>query len=268
MVHGIDNILAPPTTARRFVSLFPSKFSTLELAAEKTGLLPHKKHDDKHEHDEHHHGSLTGLTFFAPTNAAFAKLGPAANAFLFNTEKGLGYLRALIKYHLVVNQTLYSDAYYGVPGDYEDLLNADHEKNNKDDGEEREKSDKGKNGHFHIDLPTLLGDRSLSIDIARWYGFIRMRVNAYHTVAVQDCLASDGVLQVMSNVLIPPRQPKQGAATTTEWIEAEGEITVDELVQRLQPYVDAEQEGEEKEKGQGNVESEGSAAKEVVWGEL
>ena len=48
---------------------------------------------------------------FAPSNFAFQKLGPRINAFLFSSY-GLKYLKALLKYHVVVNQTLYSDAYY------------------------------------------------------------------------------------------------------------------------------------------------------------
>ncbi|KAI1181092.1 FAS1 domain-containing protein [Nemania sp. FL0916] len=244
MIHGLDNILAPPPSARRFVSLFPTKFSTLELAAEKTGLLPHG--DDKH--DEHHE-SLTGLTLFAPTNDAFRKLGPAAMAFLFNTEKGLTYLRALLKYHIVVNQTLYSDAYYGVKDDADMFMETHSD-------EDAEKSDMD-NGHFHVDLPTLLDDKHLSIDISRWYRFIRMRINTYHTVAVQDCLAHNGVVQVVSSVLLPPREPKKDAA----WTGVEGWITVEDLVERLQPYIDDDA-------GNADMGTGGGAAKDWPWGEL
>lgn len=48
---------------------------------------------------------------FAPSNFAFQKLGPRLNAFLFSSY-GQKYLKALLKYHIVANQTLYSDAYY------------------------------------------------------------------------------------------------------------------------------------------------------------
>jgi len=132
MMHGVDSILVPPPPARRLISLFPSKFSTFELAAEKTGLIPHHRHDEKDgdDHEYHQGHNLTGLTVFAPTNFAFRKLGPAANAFLFNTEKGLGYLRALLKYHLVVNETLYSDAYYGLQGHSEELFSDEETEQN------------------------------------------------------------------------------------------------------------------------------------------
>lgn len=52
----------------------------------------------------------TGGTFFAPTNLAFKKLGPKVNAFLFS-RWGEKYLKALLKYHVVLDRTLYSDAY-------------------------------------------------------------------------------------------------------------------------------------------------------------
>jgi hypothetical protein len=67
------------------------------------------------------------------------------------------------------------------------------------EGEEGKHGREGKgngNGHFHVDMPTLLDGKNLSIDIARWYGFIRMRVNGHVDVAVQDGVCLDGVVQV------------------------------------------------------------------------
>ncbi|KAI0544712.1 FAS1 domain-containing protein [Xylaria curta] len=245
IAHAVDSILVPPPPARRLISLFPTKFSTLELAAEKTGLLPHherRHHDKDGKEAPHHQGhNLTGLTIFAPTNFAFRKLGPAANAFLFNTEKGLGYLRALLKYHIVVNETMYSDAYYGVKGGVEDI-------NFAVDGSQR--------GRFHIDLPTLLDDKSLSIDIVRWRRFINIRINGYQNVAIPDGTCLDGVVHVVNSVLIPPREPK-GETEEDGFEDEDGEIAVDELVERLQPYV----EGEKKE-------AAASAEEDQAWGEL
>ncbi|KAH7037298.1 FAS1 domain-containing protein [Microdochium trichocladiopsis] len=205
VVHGIESILVPPPPAEKIVSLLPGEFSTLLLAAEKTGL--------RGKHDEHKH-ETSGLTIFAPTNTAFRRLGPAANAFLFNSEKGLKYLKALLKYHIVVNETLYSDAYYG---------RDHHDKDEKTvDGQE--------NGHFHVDLPTLLGDRRLSIDIARWYGLIEIKINGFTRVAVQDGVAKDGVIHALQTVLIPPHEQKG-------FYPADTEISVEDLVEYLGPYV-------------------------------
>lgn len=52
-----------------------------------------------------------GGTLFAPSNFAFQLLGPRVNAFLFSSY-GLKYLKGLLKYHVVPDKTLYSDAYY------------------------------------------------------------------------------------------------------------------------------------------------------------
>ncbi|KAI1359230.1 FAS1 domain-containing protein [Xylaria arbuscula] len=266
VAHGVDHILVPPPPAGRLIQLFPSKFSTLELAVKKTGLVPHhpphhkpgKDDDDDGDHKHHHlpKPHATGLTLFAPTNDAFARLGPAANAFLFNTEKGLGFLKALLKYHIVVNETLYSDAYYGQQGQAEDLFAAS---SSSEDDEQTMVTGGGKNGHFHVDLPTQLEGKHLSIDIARFYGFITMTINGGPKVTVEDGVCLDGVVQVMGSVLFPPRKPGEGAA----WTEADGEISVEELVEILQPYVDEDVEGEKKKKT-----TDAPAGGDQVWGEL
>ena len=67
----------------------------------KTDLLPAVNDTSNH----------IGGTVFAPSNFAFQKLGPRINAFLFS-HYGQKYLKALLKYHIVANETLYSDAYY------------------------------------------------------------------------------------------------------------------------------------------------------------
>lgn len=201
IIHGVNSILVPPPPVEKIVELFPSKFSTLLLAAKKTGL--ERGEDDK----------TTGLTIFAPTNWAFEKLGPRANAFLFNTEKGSKYLKALLLYHFVVNETLYSDAYYGPQstGDVE-----------------------AETSQYHIDLQTALHGKSLSVDIARFYGFITIKINGFTKVAIQDGIGKDGVVHVLNSVLIPPHKHKGF------WNDSEGEIEVDDLIERLEPYVESE----------------------------
>ena len=73
----------------------------MELGLIKTGLLDAINDTETH----------TGGTLFAPSNFAFKKLGPRINGFLFS-RYGQKYLKALLKYHVVANQTLYSDAFY------------------------------------------------------------------------------------------------------------------------------------------------------------
>ena len=233
----------PPPDAGDLIALFPTKFSTLLLAAEKTGL-----HDDAKRHTDH---KLTGLTVFAPTNTAFKKLGPAANAFLFNSEKGLRYLKALLLYHVVANETLYSDHYYGPPSSEANLGLGLGEFGDGDgvvdveDGGPYAGAGDTKDGHTHIDLPSLLHGKHLSVDVSRWHRLITIRINGRTRVSVQDAIAGNGVVQVVDSVLFPPHKPKDGGSSPVSEEEAEdGEISVEELIERLQPLVDGEAEDE------------------------
>ena len=200
VIHGIDSLLIPPPNAIEIVDLFPGAFSTLELGLQKTGLL------DKLNTTDH-----AGGTFFAPNNDAFAKLGPKANAFLFS-KYGLKYLKALLEYHVVPDNTLYSDAFYKADGS-EELLNVPK-------------------GIAHVDLPTLLEDRSLSIDVARYGGLIEIKINGFNRVAVQDVVAEDAVIHVLTNVIIPP---KKLGGDEVSWRGEE--LSVEDLKERLEPYV-------------------------------
>jgi len=206
VIHAVDSLLLPPPSAYKILSLLPGEFSTLDYALSKTGL-------DKTIAE----GPRTGGTIFAPSNWAFKKLGPKINAFLFSSY-GEKYLAALLKYHVVANQTLYSDAFYKA----KDL---EGENSNGAEGEDIPK------GRFHIDLPTLLGDKSLGIDVARWGGFITIKINGFNSVAVQDGIAKDGVIHVVSNVLIPPRTPG-GSQLAGE------DMTVEEFKDRFDSYVE------------------------------
>lgn len=86
-------------------------------------------------------------------------------------------------------------------------------------------------GRFHVDLPTLLDDKSLSIDVARWGGFITIKINGFNSVAVQDGIAKDGVIHIVRNVLIPPK--------TLGGLEWTGdEMMVEEFKDRFDAYVE------------------------------
>lgn len=100
MIHGIDEVLFLPQEVLEVIEYLPGEFSTLELGLRKTNLW----HDFNVT-------ATSGQTFFAPTNWAFRKLGPRINAFLFS-KAGEKYLKAVLAYHVVSNQTLYSDAFY------------------------------------------------------------------------------------------------------------------------------------------------------------
>jgi uncharacterized surface protein with fasciclin (FAS1) repeats len=205
VIHGVDSLLLPPPPALKIIELLPGEFSTLQLGLDKTGLFEAIK-------VSHHEGG----TLFAPSNWAFQKLGPRINAFLFS-KYGEKYLKALLKYHVVANQTLYSDAFYKAK-------DAESKATGEVDMEGIPK------GYFHVDLPTLLDDKSLSIDVARYGGFISIKINGFGSVSVQDGIAKDGVIHVVSSVLIPPKTPG-GAEYMGE------EMSVEEFKDRLIPYV-------------------------------
>ncbi|KAF1940670.1 FAS1 domain-containing protein [Clathrospora elynae] len=203
VVHGVDSILIPPPKVASIIDLLPGEFSTLELGLGKTGLFEKLNSTDfPHE----------GGTFFTPSNFAFQKLGPRINAFLFS-KYGEKYLKALLEYHMVVDQTLYTDAFY------------DHK------GEDRATD---RPPYYHYDLPTVLSDKYLAVDVARYGPFVSIRINGFSRVTVHDGVASDGVIQVVSDVLLPPKNAASG-----EQIFWDGEeMSVEELKERLEPFVD------------------------------
>jgi uncharacterized surface protein with fasciclin (FAS1) repeats len=101
VIHAIDHILIPPPHSEDIVKYAPQAFSTFLLALLRT---------------EFRVGEHQGITLFAPPNFAWAKLGARVNAFLFS-DYGTKYLKAILQYHVVANQTLFSDAYYGPKDD-------------------------------------------------------------------------------------------------------------------------------------------------------
>lgn len=208
MVHAVDSIIFPPPPAIEIIKLLPAEFSTFELGLAKTGLT------------EVFHSHHTGGTLFAPSNFAFRALGPKINAFLFSTH-GQKYLNALLRYHIVANQTLYSDAYY------QDKAGAD-EADKVADNVDLEAAPRGA---YHVDLPTLLKGKSLSIDSVRFAGLIQIKINAFTKVSVKDGIAKDGVIHVVNSLLIPPKSP-YGVTYSGE------EMSVEEFKSRFDFYVE------------------------------
>ncbi|KAL2755352.1 hypothetical protein ACRALDRAFT_1082379 [Sodiomyces alcalophilus JCM 7366] len=225
VIHAVKHILVPPPMVGRVLSLVPSKFSTLLLAYEKTDFVSFI-----------HHVKMRGSTVFAPSNDAFARLGPAANAFLFNSERGLKYLRALLKYQIVANQTLYSDAFYRAkPTDTQQFVAVGGADENGAEAEGLR--------HYHVDLPSLLDEKNIAVDITRWGGLIDVKVNGYIRVGVQDGVARNGVIQVVNQVPFPHRAPSGGQVNAEEeellW---GGEVDVEDLKARLAPLVELDDE--------------------------
>ncbi|KAL2269615.1 hypothetical protein VTJ83DRAFT_1799 [Remersonia thermophila] len=250
LIHAVSAPLVPPPSQTALLRALPRAFSTLALALESTGLAK--------ELDELPRSG--GGTFFAPTNRAWAKLGPRVNAFLFS-KRGEKWLDALVRYHVVVNETLYSDAYYrehheGDHGDDDD----------DDDGKEDQERPAGlfpfpRHGrpgrggeqprYKHVDLPSLLHDKPLSVDIKDRHGFVSIVVNGFTHVVVRDGLADDGVIHAVDRVLIPHHGGHHGGhgghEAEEEDEEEQEEMSVEDLKRRLAPFVKEEEEREEAE---------------------
>lgn len=96
-VHLIDRVLMMPESTSDLLRDDP-KLSKLRKALIDTDVAVTVNDTSTH----------LGQTVFAPTNKAFEKLGSKANQFLFSPY-GKEYLRALLQYHIVANQTMFSN---------------------------------------------------------------------------------------------------------------------------------------------------------------
>jgi uncharacterized surface protein with fasciclin (FAS1) repeats len=127
--------------------------------------------------------------------------------FLFSPQ-GRKCLRALLKYHLVPDRTLYSDALYNAHGKVDEF------------GRRR-----GGNVDVHVELSTLLRRKKVSVDVARSGAEVVLRVNGFWQVGTLDLVAADGVVHVLDEVLVPPRRI---------WEKVRGEVlTVEVLKERF-----------------------------------
>jgi uncharacterized surface protein with fasciclin (FAS1) repeats len=194
------------------LTLFPDAFSTLLLAYEKTDFV------DKVVHKM----NTVGGTVFAPSNSAFRKLGPRANAFLFNSPRGLKILEALLKYQVAPNVTLYSDTVY---------------RRSDEDHQDEQTAGMPKDVE-HFELDTLLEGKKVCVDVRKWRGIIvGMSVNRFVKVSVQDAVAKNAVVHVVERVPLPPHKHKKPGDGEGEDDE---EISPEELEMRFAPYLDEE----------------------------
>jgi len=184
----------------------PGEFSTLTNALYKTGVIDNITHVTE------------GLTVFTPTNNQFKRLGDRILAFLFS-KYGEKYLKALMQYHIVKGQVLYSDAYV------------------KGGSAKSEGHIEIPKGRYHLDLETLLG-KNLSIDILRYGRFISYKINGFTRVVVQDGIVMEGVFQIPDSVLIPPKKaPGPGMLRDGTSDVLDENMSVEELKERLEPYL-------------------------------
>ncbi|KAL4936336.1 Fasciclin domain-containing protein [Aspergillus oleicola] len=218
LIHALDNILLPPPSSLLLLEILPTKFSTFTLGLTKTSLDETLNTTSLK--------SSAGFTIFAPSNGAFQRLGLKINAFLFSPP-GLKYLRALLKYHVVPDEVLYSDVLYK-EGSVRPF-GLSHGLQTKDV--------EGVNGFAHLDLPTLLGGQhKIAVDVAHYGPYVSFKVNGGQRVGFADVLAKDGVIHVMDRVLIPPRRLGGYPIEDGE----NGEMELEEFVERLEPFVEGE----------------------------
>lgn len=192
IVHAVETVITRPAPVGKTLAANPPVFSTLLYAYTKTNYVR-----------EIHRLYMEGSTVFAPSNDAFAKLGHAVTGYLFNNERGLKILTAILKYNVVANTTLYTDAAYG-----------------KLSGGVEEKYGHGRSTHY--ELKTLYDGKGIGVDIWRWGGWTSVKVNGHIGVVFADGVASNGVLHVVDRVPLPPC-PRGG----------DDEITIESLEERF-----------------------------------
>ncbi|KAL8381925.1 hypothetical protein RB595_005940 [Gaeumannomyces hyphopodioides] len=233
VVHVISAPLFPPPPAAKIISLIPERFDRFVKALNQTEFV-----------DYFQDLALNGTTIFAPTNHAFERMGSKANAFLFKSgKKNRRYLKALLQYHVVANNTLYSDAFY------QDRHRGGRKKR-KGSGSASEvdhqftipDGDSDEPRNVRVSLPTLLGRSSVSVDINNLGGWRRLTINGYAPITVSDVISREGVIHVVARVLVPP---KKGSSSVES--EDGGEISVEELKERLDDYLDEDDEANDDE---------------------
>ncbi|KGO39003.1 hypothetical protein PEX1_031410 [Penicillium expansum] len=214
IIHIITSPLHPPPETRTVLHKAPADFGIFTLALKRTKLA--SKLDP---------AQRQGGTTFAPTNAAFRRLGERANRFLFSRQ-GEGCLRALMQYHIVPNRTLYSDVLYGSNGKAHRLFSG----HGSGDGHGGKGGGEGglEEESANVRLGTLLKDRDLRVDVKMEFGEVDLRVNGFGRVGRLDLLARDGVVHVLDRVLVPSRDIQD----KDEGEDGE-ELMIEELVERL-----------------------------------
>jgi hypothetical protein len=99
-VHYIGGVLGLPNSTAHAIRTRP-QLSTLQRALRRTEMAERLYDTNAH----------ISQTIFAPTNAAFERVGKTAKRFLFS-RAGRPYLDAILRFHVVENQTMFSDMYW------------------------------------------------------------------------------------------------------------------------------------------------------------
>lgn len=188
-MHFVDDVLVPPPRYDRLVDVLPERLGVFSRALKETGVGEEASLEGR-----------KGVTVFAPSDEAWEKLGAEVKGFLFG-DGGADYLRALVRYHVLVDEILYTD------------VKVDHAEGTG-----------SRQGRYE----TLLGGAGVSVRVLKAEGRPVMEVDG-NPVSVRDLPARDGVVHVLNEVLIP--------STTTDGVKRSGLMDVEELKRRLNPLM-------------------------------
>jgi uncharacterized surface protein with fasciclin (FAS1) repeats len=221
-IHHIDTVLELPNSTAHALRTRP------ELSKLRRGLEASKLSESIYDTNAH-----VSQTIFAPTNAAFDRLGKKVTKFLFS-HGGRPYLRALLKYHVVANKTLFSDTYWPHNGvKLIDLSQADTKDSHK------------------FDLPTLHNNLTLQVESRTANKKWRLNIlngrgvqgTSHDSVPVStpDIILMDGVIHLIDSILLPPIISQQ---RKTSWLGqlvsslGYGKQSIEDLISLLGPYID------------------------------
>ncbi|KAK1138741.1 hypothetical protein N8T08_002050 [Aspergillus melleus] len=218
-VHHVDRVLMLPESTSDLLRDDPD-FSTLREGLILTNVAVTINDTSTH----------VGQTLFAPSNAAFDKLGPKTKQFLFSSG-GRQYLKALLKYHVVANRTMFTDVYFQESGQGEIPLQMGSAFRT-----------------MKLDLPTLVPgyNLSISIDAGDSSRSSSPLINNEVRIAQPDLVVMDGVVHKLDTVLLPPRSPRDDTewqqqswfGSLVHWATSSSGVNVGELVRRLEEFVD------------------------------
>lgn len=216
-LHIVDRLLMLPDSAADVLRYTPS------LGIFRQGLIQTGLAEVVNDTSTH-----IGQTLFVPSNAAFHQLGPKVNSFLFGPG-GSQYLKALLAYHIVANETFFSDVHFPA-------------KNGEQVVFSRESTT-----HL-VEMTTLAGGHFVSASsVLQSSGRRTISVNDERKVSRPDIVVMDGVIHELDAVLLPPLVEGEGQVgkQNLNWwsivkrsMNIGGGITVEELMERLQPLIE------------------------------
>lgn len=186
MLHFLDGTDVPPGTARQAIQ------ARKDLSQFNKALRLVEDADQG-----------KGRTIFAPNDDAFAALGEEVATFL-EGEGGQAYLAALIKCHILLGKTVYTNFVWPDNDKGERLSSADKMRTIK--------------GQRTLRFPSLAGNE-VAVHVARYNSVIEMILNESAKVADSDVMASDGVVQVLVRVLLPNGQASSPGMTLAAFRE-------------------------------------------------